>query len=263
MNNRIKKIALACILLVYATLSQAIELDGVIQYERVVELGVPVSGVVSKVMADEGQSVQKNDRLLELEETPFIARLEKLDADLRLLKAEHGAVAKELARDRELYERMVLSTVSLDGTQLKMVRTDSLLQAKQAEQKLAKYELEKSRLEAPFAGKIIERLVEPGQSIRADMQSPVLFRLADTSSFIVEAEVTGDKIAVLKHGASLEVRIQGRIYNAVVKSSSLLAPARSLAQPARYLVKLKLDAADDGFFPGQPAALILSGIAEQ
>jgi len=95
------------------------------------------------------------------------------------------------------------------------------------------------------------------------MQSPVLFRLADTSSFIVEAEVTGDKIAVLKHGASLEVRIQGRIYNAVVKSSKLLAPARSLAQPARYLVRLKLDAADDGFFPGQPAALILSGIAEQ
>ena len=95
------------------------------------------------------------------------------------------------------------------------------------------------------------------------MQSPVLFRLADTSSFIVESEVTGDKIAVLKHGANLDVRIQARTYNAVVKSSNLLAPARSLAQPARYLVKLKLDAADDSFSPGQPAALILSGIAEQ
>ena len=94
MNNRIKKIGLACILLVYAAFSQAIELDGVVQYERVVELGVPVSGVVSKVMADEGQSVQKNDRLLELEETPFIARLEKLDADLRLLKAERESVVK-------------------------------------------------------------------------------------------------------------------------------------------------------------------------
>ena len=53
MNNRIKKIGLACILLVYATLSQAIELDGVVQYERGVALGVPVSCVVSKVMPDE------------------------------------------------------------------------------------------------------------------------------------------------------------------------------------------------------------------
>ena len=262
MKNRILKAGLFCLLLMYTAILQAVELDGVVKYERIVELSVPVSGVVSSVMVEEGQTVQKNGILLTLEETPFRAKLEKIDADLRLLKAERDSIEKELGRDEELYQRMVLSTVSLDGTRLKLVRADSLLQAKKAEYKLAQYEFEKSSLQAPFAGKIIERKVEPGQYIRTDLQPPVLFRLADMTSFIVEAEVTGDKIGLLSHGVKLEIRIQGKLFNATVKSSILLAPGRSLSQPARYRVRAKLDKNDAELHPGQSATLILPGQGE-
>ncbi len=70
------------------------------------------------------------------------------------------------------------------------IRADSMWQAKKAEYELVKYNYQKSRLVAPFSGIVIGRMAEPGQTIRVDMQPPILFRLADESSFIVEAEVT-------------------------------------------------------------------------
>ena len=253
---------LMSLLLTYAPVSQAVDIAAVLKYERVVELTVPVSGVVSNVPVDEGQHVREGELLLELEDIPFKAKMDKTAAELRLLEAERLAMEKELKRNKELYERMVLSTVSLDGSELNFIRSDSLWQAKKADYELARYNYQKSRLIAPFAGKIIDRAVHPGQTVTAEMQPPVLFRLADVTSFIVEAEVSGEKIGLLAHGANLQVRIQGKLYNAVVKSSSLLAPARSLSQPARYRVTVKLDKNDAVLLPGQPATLVLSSQPE-
>ncbi len=247
------------ILFMYTAVSQAVDLPAVLQYERVVELGVPVSGVVSRVVAEEGQSVQKGELLMELEDLPFKVNMDKTAAELRLLKAERHAMVKEHKRNKELFARMVLSTVSLDGSELNFIRADSLWQAKKAEYELVKYDYEKSRLVAPFTGMIIERSAEPGQTIRVDMQPPVLFKLADVTSFIIEAEVSGDKIGLLSYVVKLPARIPGELCNGTVKSSILLAPGRSLSQPARYRVRVKLDKYDAGFRPGQLATLILPG----
>jgi len=262
MNQRIIISVLLLLLLGNASVASAIDVPAVLQYERVVELSIPVSGVVSKVFVEEGQSVSANELLLELEETPFKVKMEKTAAELRLLKAERQSMEKELMRNKELYERMVLSTVSLENSELDFIRADSQWKAKNAEYELDKYSFEKSRLLAPFAGIIIERNVEAGQTIRTEMQPPVLLRLADTSSFIVEAEVTGEKIGSLIYGTQLEVRIAGNLYNATVKSSFLLSPGKSLSQPARYRVRVKLSEKASNFLPGQPATLVVSSQGE-
>jgi len=245
------------LLLLHTATAMAVDLPAVLQFERVVELSLPVSGVVSKVHAEEGQSVNEGDLLLELEDIPFKVTMEKTAAELRLLEAERLSIEKELIRNKELFDRMVLPTVSLENSELDFIRADSSWQAKKAEYELVKYNYQKSRLIAPFAGEVIGRAAEPGQTIRADMKPPVLFRLADVSSFIVEAEVTGDKIGLLVHGAKLDVRIGRKIYKATVKSSLLLSPAKSMSQPARYRVRVKLKDTDTGFRPGQSATLVV------
>jgi len=259
MITNLSKYGLTCTMLLYASFSMALDLPGVVKYEAVVQLSVPVSGVVNKVLVEEGQLVASGELLLELDATPFKANLDKAAAELRLLKAELGLMEKEHQRNKELFERMVLSTVSLDESELKLIRAESLLQAKQAEFARVKYDLEKSRLVAPFAGRIIERRVEPGQTIRSEMQAPVLFSLADTSGYIVLAEAEADKIGLLAHGVALKVRIAGKTYPATVKSSVLLAPGRSLAQPARYRVRVKLNETSKNLRPGMLATLILPG----
>jgi len=259
MIKNINVMGLMFVLMMYSTLSQALDLPGVIKYETIVELSVPVSGVVNRVLVEEGQTVANGELLLELDDVPFKADVDKISAELRLLKAEYGSMEKEHGRNKELFDRMVLSTVSLDGSELKLIRAESLLLAKKAEYARVRYDYEKSRLLAPFAGRIVERIVEPGQTIRSEMQAPVLFRLADTTGFIVEAEVDGDKIGLLAHGVELEVRLSGKSHQAKVKSATLLTPGRSLAQPARYRVRVKLDKSAVNLRPGLPATLVLPG----
>ena len=72
----------------------------------------------------------EGDLLLELEDIPFKVTMDKTAAELRLLEAERLSVEKELMRNKELFERMVLSTVSLENSEVDFIRADSLWQAK-------------------------------------------------------------------------------------------------------------------------------------
>ena len=146
MIKNINVSGLILMLIFYSALSQALDLSGVIKYETIVELSVPVSGVVNRVLVEEGQVVADGELLLELDDVPFKADVDKIAAQLRLLKAERDSMEKEHGRNKELFERMVLSTVSLDGSELNLIRADSLWQAKKSEYARVKYDYEKSGL---------------------------------------------------------------------------------------------------------------------
>ena len=109
------------LLLLHTATAMAVDLPAVLQFERVVELSLPVSGVISKVHAEEGQSVNEGDLLLELEDIPFKVTMEKTAAELRLLEAERLSIEKELIRNKELFDRMVLPTVSLENIEAAFV----------------------------------------------------------------------------------------------------------------------------------------------
>ena len=60
MNQRLTSFSPATTFIAICTVTPvAIDLPAVLQYERVVELSLPVSGVVSKVLVEEGQSVSR------------------------------------------------------------------------------------------------------------------------------------------------------------------------------------------------------------
>jgi RND family efflux transporter MFP subunit len=259
MSHHKSLMMLICLLSLTAFEAMAVEVPGVVQYERVVELSLPVSGVIKTVNVVEGQNVEQGELLLELEAVPFKARKDELESQVRLLQAEKEFTSKELERNKELYDRLSLSTVDLDKSKLDLVRAESKLAAMRAELAVARYQEEKSRLYAPISGKVTERNVEPGQTVRTDLQPPVLLRIADTTGFIVEAEVTGDRLSSVSTGSGLEVRIQGKTFPAVFKSTRLLTPARSLSQPSVYRVRVKLEQSDPSFLPGLPASIIFPG----
>jgi multidrug resistance efflux pump len=103
-----------------------------------------------------------------------------------MLEAEREQARKALERDEELYKRLSLSTVALDESKVNFIQADGRVKAIKADLTMAKYNYEKSRLHAPISGRIIDRNAEAGQSIRAELQPPVLLRIADTTGFIVE-----------------------------------------------------------------------------
>ena len=241
--------------------SYAAELPATVHYAQVIELGVPVSGVVSHVHVQNGQRLEQGALMLELDEIPFMAELNRSEAELRRLAAERDEMRKALDRDLELYDRMVLSTVDLDRRKLEFVQADSRYQAEQAQLALAKYHYAGSKLHAPFNGMVISNNAYPGMAVHVELKPPVLFLYANTEQFSVEADTTADKIADLSIGDSMTVRAGGQDYTGKINSINMTAEGHALSQPSRYRVKVLLSGAAN-LMPGQAARIIVDKTAE-
>ena len=243
--------------------ANAIELPAILHYAQVVELGVPVSGVVGKVHVTDGQHINQGHIMLELEETPFLAELNRTKAEIRRLRAERDESKKALDRDLELYQRMVLSTVDLDRRKLGFVRAESQYQSAQAQLSLADYHYAGSKLYAPFDGLIISTNAYPGMAVHVELKPSVLFLFANTMQFSAESNVPADKIKDISIGDSIDVLVAGSKYQGKVNHITMTSEGQSLAQPSQYRVKVLLDAGRNDFMPGQSATLILGSGASQ
>ena len=251
-----KRMIISLLCLLWLPSLDAAELEASLHYGRVVELGLPVSGIVDKVHVSEGQRLKQGEPMLELVETPFVAELQQARASLRRLTAERAEVKKALDRNQELYERMVLPTVELDLSRLEYTRADSDVQSARARVALAEYHYEGSRLKAPFDGIVVGAHAYAGMAVRVEMKPPVLFVYADTSRLSAVAEVPADRLAGLMPGDRVEVRAGGQAYAARIGNLVLASEGRSLAQPSLYRVTAIIGQPPENLLPGMPAKIV-------
>ncbi len=181
-------------------------------------LSLPVSGIVASVAVTPGARVRAGQELLALEATPFEAKLMAANADRTRTSAELAEQKRALERAQELYDRGVLSTVELDHAKLLHTRADSAHRSAEAATTLGQYELEQSRLKAPFDGLVLAVNATPGRMVAAGLQPPVLIALAHTNRYRIRCWVSaptperaraGDEVTVTVAGASYSATLQG------------------------------------------------------
>lgn len=136
----------------------------VIEADRLVELVSRIQGRISSVAVEEGDWVEKGQVLAELENGREAIQLRKaelsLDDKVRLLE-----------RNRSMLEEELISRQEFDDV-------ESAWRLAAAERDLARIALTETRIRAPFAGQITDRMVVPGQQVAA--LAPV-FTLGDFS----------------------------------------------------------------------------------
>ncbi len=145
-----------------------------------VRLTTPVSGVVKTVFVEQGQRVRKGDKLLELNDVRYQAKLMEAEAGVMRAKLETEDAEKDLKRAEELYARGVSSTTELDAVKLRHVRASASLKEAQARQIIAQKNLDDTVLKAPFNGVVKSREAEPGMFVSAELNPPVLIVLVKT-----------------------------------------------------------------------------------
>lgn len=125
----------------------------VIEADRLVELVSRTQGRVARVNVEEGDWVEQGRILVELEN----------DRErIQLRKAELTLGDKQRLRDRSrlMLEEELISQQEFDDV-------DSAYKLAEAEKDLAAIALEEKRIRAPFAGRITERKIVPGQQLGA------------------------------------------------------------------------------------------------
>lgn len=177
---------------------------GIVDYDRIADVVPEVSGVIRMLHFREGQRVKQGDVLVELA-TDFIKQdilikqkeLEETDARLKKLKSSLDRLKRLIAANnasREAYEEALYDHQAL------LKERESVLAAMDR----SRLELEKSRVQAPFDGVVLEKLQEQGEWVGP--QSPVA-RLASTEDVIVTLSLTERLIPYQRVNTALQVEL--------------------------------------------------------
>lgn len=193
-------------------------------------VGSEVSGKITDVFVDFNAKVSKGQLLAQIDPSTFKSKLESATADLVVQQATVGArevdvsnshvtldqAKRDYDRSTALFEKGLTSAIDLEKARnaleqaqnnLKITTANlnnarSLIAKMQAALNQAKLDLARTQIRAPVDGVVVNRKVDPGQTVQASMQAPELFQVAqDLSRIKIETKVDEADIGSIKEGA--------------------------------------------------------------
>ncbi|MRI32043.1 efflux transporter periplasmic adaptor subunit [Endozoicomonas sp. OPT23] len=144
---------------------------------KTVDLKARVEGFLIKRNFIEGQMVEKNQLLFQIDKKPFQASLKKAEADLASAKAELNTARKSLIRNKDLFRKGHLSQASLDKAVSAEAQALASVEVAEAGVETARLNLEYTEIHAPFKGEVglakysVGNLVNSGSDSLAQLTS--------------------------------------------------------------------------------------------
>lgn len=174
-------------------LTVVVTATGTVQPTNKVDVSSELSGIVRKVFVDFNSPVKVNQPLAELDTDKLDATVQSSRAKLaasraRVKDAEATVLEKRLDFDRKkaLVVREVTTPRDLEAAKAALDRAIASLASAKADVGAAEADLElnetiltKACICSPIDGIVLQRNVEPGQTVASSFQAPVLFTIAE------------------------------------------------------------------------------------
>lgn len=181
-------------------LTSTVSASGQIEPRKSVDISADIPGKVMKLAVEEGDQVEENQFLLEIDPIPYRARLSSAKANAALANA--NLKQSELVYHRKQDMRDKNSNL-LSDEEFERFETDYMVRKAQYEAAVAEVtrsraDLDKSYVTSPIAGVVTRLNVEEGEvAVIGTMNQPgtVLLTIADLS--IMEAEIEVDETDVI------------------------------------------------------------------
>ena len=169
---------------------------GNLQPTNQVDVGIEVSGTVASVEVDYNDAVEIGQVLARLDRSKLEAQVAKSEATLAAARArvaqmqatltETGNTLKRLRTMHESTDGRLPAEQDLDAAEAAYARArtevasaEAAVAEAQATLTVNRTDLDKAVIRSPINGIVLVRAVEPGQTVAASFQSPVLFTLAE------------------------------------------------------------------------------------
>ena len=129
-------------------------------------IAAEVSAVVLSVHADVGQAVKKGDLLLELDPVDYQLNFQQTEANLASSKARLSQAKVKLNRARTLGSNQYISADELLERETDVMVFNAQIQANEVAVSIARRNLDKCSLTAPFDGVVGKRMAQVGNFVR-------------------------------------------------------------------------------------------------
>jgi HlyD family secretion protein len=245
---------------------------GTLQAVKQVEVGTEISGTIKTVEADYNDRVRVGQVLARLDTEKLEAQVLQSQAALesaqaKLLEAQATVLEARDSLDRfkrvrEMSGGRVPSQKEYDAAEATLKRAlalEATLKAQVVESKwrlsIDQTNLAKAVIRSPINGVVLKRQVDPGQTVAASLQTPVLFTLAENlAQMEVQVDVDEADVAQVKEGQQASFTVDGypgRTFSAAVKQ--VRYGPETVQGVVTYKTLLSVDNSDLSLRPGMTA----------
>ena len=163
-----------------------------LEAEKTAPVLAQVEGVVRAIEHEEGDAVDKGGVLLRIENDEYQFRVDQAAARTAQLRSQHDRL------------KVMLQKELVTAEEFETVRHD--LTAAEAEENLARLNLSRTVVRAPFAGRVVRRAIDVGQ---ATPRGTVLFELADLDPLLARVFVPSKEFKRLAQDQVVELSLDG------------------------------------------------------
>jgi RND family efflux transporter MFP subunit len=189
-----------------SALSSGPAITGSIQPERRADLRAEVQAIVLQVLRENGDAVKRGEVLVRLDDTAIRDGLASAEATSRSALQAFEQAERQFERMKTLRASGMASAQALDDAEGRRNGAQSDVEAAKARVVLARQQLQRTEVRAPFDGVVSERKASAGDTAQLGKE---LLKVIDPTSMRFEGLVTADVVGDVKAGQAVHFRVNG------------------------------------------------------
>lgn len=234
------------------------EFSGRLEAIERVELRSRVAGVVEAVHFREGNLVKQGELLVSIDQAPYLADLQRAEAQVQGAKARVALAENENERGQQLLATRNLSQRDVDTRVNNLREAQANLQVAEAARRTAQLNLDYTQIRAPISGRIGRLDVTVGNLIAAGGQVLTSLLSVDPiyAAFNADERSVLDALASLPDGSRALEQIPVRLTTATAQAAQFSGKLHFVdngidGASGTVRVRARLDNPDGKLMPGQ------------
>ncbi|MFS8063928.1 MAG: efflux RND transporter periplasmic adaptor subunit [Luteimonas sp.] len=246
-----------------------ISATGTLSAISTVDVGSQISGLVTEVLADFNDHVGEGQVLARIDPSTYEAQINQgsaavasaranlVSTQATLRNAETDYTRKAALAQQQLVARSDadLARTARDQARAQVNAAQAQITQQTASTQTSRLNLQRTVIRSPVDGVVLTRTVEPGQTVAANLQAPVLFQIAENlSQMQIVLAIDEADIGQVKAGQAVTFNVDAfpdRQYQGVVQQVRL--SATNTSNVITYPVVVSVDNHDQSLLPGMTA----------
>ena len=246
-------------------LESVVSATGALEAVSTVSVGTQVSGIIADIFVDFNDRVRPGQVIAVIDTTLLAGAVREARANVERTKAEREYRERDFERIRSLHGDGLAADTELNLAQYNLDAARANAASAEVGLERARHNLDYATIRSPISGVVIERDVDPGQTVAASFSAPQLFVLAeDLSRMRILASVDESDIGQIREGQAARFTVQAypeESFPATVRQVRMQSSTQE--NVVSYTVVLDVENRDGRLLPGMTATVdFVLGTAE-
>lgn len=239
------------------TVLNMVSATGTMSARDIIEVGTQVSGRLTQVLADFNDQVEQGQLIAMVDPAVLDIQVKVEEADLMRFQAQLTEAKNDLERFKPVHEGGFLSDKELLRYQIAVQTAQANVMSAEAALERAIRNRSYAEIVAPISGIVIDRTVEPGQTVAASLNAPRLFTIAnDLSKMEILANVDESDIGQISNGQQVRFTVATYMDETFIGQVEEIRLQPQVQQGVvNYTVVVNAENPDGKLLPGMTATL--------